>query len=68
MAAKFDLMPMQPFNPDTEPNTSAERWKKWVRRFQRSGFDVAVTKLTVHFNPMKNTEFTVYSFRQARQW
>ena len=34
MAAKFDLMPMQPFDPDREPNTSAEQWKKWTRRFQ----------------------------------
>ena len=105
MAATFDLMPMQPFDPDAEPNTSAERWKKWIRRFQTyliaanitndtqkcamllymagprvmdifdtlpetgtdDEFDVAVTKLTAHFNPMKNTEFAVYNFRQTRQ-
>ena len=105
MAAKFDLMPMQPFDHDTEPITSAERWKKWIRRFQtyliaanitndtqkramllyKAGprvmdifetlpetgmddeYDVAVIKLTAHFNPMKNPEFAVYNFRQARQ-
>ena len=105
MAAKFDLMPMQPFDPGTEPNTSSGRWKKWIRRFQTyliaanitsdtqkramllymagprvmdifdalsatgtdDEFDVAVTKLTAYFNPMKNPEFAVHNFRQTRQ-
>ena len=34
MATHFDLPPLQPFDPYTDPSSVGQRWKSWRRRFQ----------------------------------
>jgi len=34
MAGKFDLAPLLPFDPLSEPSFSSQQWNSWIKRFK----------------------------------